>query len=126
MRIATLLTALILALGAAGAARADARFVAAEPGAQPFHLGSLRLTALHDAQIIVANDGKTFGLGVGTRAVGNVLRAAGAPPDQITLSANALLVRTGRQLVLIDTGVGPRYHGALLGSLSLPASHRAT
>jgi glyoxylase-like metal-dependent hydrolase (beta-lactamase superfamily II) len=48
-----------------------------------------------------------------------VLRAAGAPPDRITLSVNDLLVRSGHRLVLIDTGLGPRYHGALLGSLKL-------
>lgn len=119
MRIATLLAALLLGLGAVGGARADPKFISVAPAAQPFHLGALSLTALHDAQIVVPNDGKTFGLGVSTSAVGNVLRATGAPPDQITLSVNALLVRTGRRLMLIDTGLGPRYHGALPGSLGL-------
>lgn len=119
MRIAPLLAVLLLGLVAASGARADPKFIAVAPAAQSFHVGALRLTALHDAQVLVPNDGKTFGLGVGTHAVGNVLRAAGAPVDQVTLSVNALLVRTGRQLVLIDTGLGPRYHGALLGSLKV-------
>jgi glyoxylase-like metal-dependent hydrolase (beta-lactamase superfamily II) len=82
-------------------------------------LGTLSLTALHDAQIVVANDGKTFGLGVSTSDVGEVLHAAGAPPDRITISVGALLVRTGRRVILIDTGFGPRYHGALPASLKL-------
>jgi glyoxylase-like metal-dependent hydrolase (beta-lactamase superfamily II) len=118
MRTAILLAALFC-LGATAGARADVKFAAVEPSARSFQVGSLSLTALHDAQIIVANDGKTFGLGVSTRAVGDVLRAAGAPTDHITLSANALLVRTGSRLILIDTGLGTRYHGALLGSLKL-------
>ena len=117
MRIATLLAALLLGLGVVSGACADPKFISVAPAAQSFHVGALHLTALHDAQILVPNDGKTFGLGVSTRAVGNVLRAAGALADQVTLSVNALLVRTGRRLVLIDTGLGPRYHGALLGSL---------
>jgi glyoxylase-like metal-dependent hydrolase (beta-lactamase superfamily II) len=48
-----------------------------------------------------------------------VLRAAGAPPDRITLSVNELLVRTDGRLILIDTGLGPRAHGALVASLKL-------
>lgn len=119
MRIPTLLAALLVGLGAVSGARAAARFVAVAPAATPFHVGALSLTSLHDTQIVVANDGKTFGLGVSTRAVANVLRAAGAPTDRITLSVNDLLVRSGRQLILIDTGLGPRYHGAVLASLKL-------
>ena len=116
---AAILFAALLCVGAAAGARADVRFVPAEPAARSFHVGALAVTALHDAQIVVPNDGKTFGLGVGTGAVGNVLRAAGAPADRITLSANALLVRTGGRLILIDTGLGPRAHGALPASLRL-------
>jgi len=119
MRIAIPLAVLFLGLGAVSGARADVKFDTVAPAARSFHVGSLSLTALHDAQIIVANDGKTFGLGVSTSEVGNVLRAAGAPPDRITLSANALLVRTGGRLLLIDTGLGPQFHGALPGSLKL-------
>ena len=118
MRIATLLALVLFGLGAVSGARADVKFAPAAPAARSFHVGALSLTALHDAQITVANDGKTFGLGVSTRTVGNVLRAAGAPPDRITLSANALLVHTGRRVILIDTGLGPRY-GALLRSFQI-------
>lgn len=124
MRVATVLAALLIGVGAVTGARADVKFVPVEPAAQSFNVGALTLTALHDAQIVVANDGKTFGLGVSTRAVGNVLRAAGVPTDRITLSTNALLVRTGHRLILIDTGLGPRYHGALLASLKLAGVSR--
>lgn len=120
MRIATLLVGLLVGLGGAvSGARAGVKFVSVAPAARPVHVGAIDLTSLHDSQIVVANDGKTFGIGVSTRAVAKVLRAAGAPPDRITLSVNDLLVRTGRRLILIDTGLGPRYHGALLASLKL-------
>ena len=39
------------------------------------------------------------------------------PDDRITLSVNALLVRTGRRVVLLDTGLGPKGHGDLIASL---------
>jgi glyoxylase-like metal-dependent hydrolase (beta-lactamase superfamily II) len=118
MRTAILLAAL-LSLGAAAGARADAKFVPTAPEARSFHVGALTLTALHDEQIVIANDGKTFALGVSTSEVGKVLRAAGAPADRVPLSVNALLVRMGRRLILIDTGLGPRYHGHALDSLKV-------
>lgn len=116
MRTAIVLAAL-LGLGAATGARADPRFVPVTPEARSFHIGALTLTALHDEQIVIPNDGKTFAPGMSTREVAKVLRAAGAPTDEITLSVNALLVRTGHRLILIDTGLGPQYHGELLASL---------
>lgn len=119
MRAAFLFAALVLGAGAVTGARADVEFAPVEPAARTFHVGAFTLIALHDAQIIVANDGKTFGIGISTRAVGNVLRAAGSPTDRITLSANALLVRTAHRVILIDTGLGPRFHGALPSSLKL-------
>lgn len=118
MRVALVLAALLFGVADFGGARADVKIAAAEPAARSFHVGALSLTALRDAQIVVANDGKTFGLGVSTRAVGKVLRAAGAPVDPITLSADALLVHAGERLLLLDTGLGPQ-HGALLASLKL-------
>lgn len=118
MRTLAVLAAL-LCLGITAVARAGVQFVTVEPAARPFHVGKLTVTALHDAQIVIDNDGKTFGLGVSPGTVGKVLSAAGAPADRITLSASALLVRTGHRLILIDTGLGPRYHGQLLASLKL-------
>jgi glyoxylase-like metal-dependent hydrolase (beta-lactamase superfamily II) len=89
------------------------------PAVQTFHLGQMELTALHDAQIVVPNDGKSFGADAKAGEVADVLRAAAAPTGEITLSVNVLLVRTGGHIVLLDTGTGPEWHGALLGSLKL-------
>ncbi|HVJ40475.1 MAG TPA: MBL fold metallo-hydrolase [Dongiaceae bacterium] len=115
---AAFLAASLLALGVALAPLATASLARAaeqQPEARAFKLGAFNLVALHDAQFTPPNDGKIFGVGVGPAAVTQVLQAAGAPTDHITLSVDALLVKTGQQVVLIDTGVG----GALQGSLKL-------
>src|ERR1700761_2249787 len=88
------------------------------PAAHSFMVGKLQLTTLHDAQFVFPNDGKTFAVGVDTATSGALLRTAGAPTDRITLSVNQLLVRTGHRVVLIDTGIGAKGHGALMGSLA--------
>ena len=89
----------------------------ASPAAQSFRLGKLQLTALHDAQVVFPNDGKIFGANVGPDAVGKLLWAKGLPSDQITVSVNVLAVRSGRRIILLDTGLGPKAHGGLAGSL---------
>ena len=90
---------------------------AVAPSAHPFQLGRLQLIALHDAQFVVPNDGTLFGTDVGTAAIAAALRANGLPDDRVTLSVNALLVRSGPRLLLLDTGIGPTAQGALLASL---------
>ncbi|MGH3634886.1 MAG: hypothetical protein ACRDTS_12535, partial [Mycobacterium sp.] len=107
MRAAVLLSAL-LGLGSVACARADILFKPVAPAVRSFNLGALRLTVLHDAQIIVPNDGKTFGIGVDPRKVSEVLRDAGVPTDRIPLSVNVLMLHIGPHLVLIDTGLSPR------------------
>lgn len=89
----------------------------ATPAAHTFTVGKLELTTLRDGQVVVPNDGKSFGLGVDTGTMSSVLRSAGAPSDRISLSVNALLVRSGKRLLLLDTGLGPKVHGGLLESL---------
>ena len=103
--------------GTAGAADNTFGPHPAIPEAHPFTLGKLQLTTLHDAQFVFPNDGKTFGVGVDPAQTSDVLRAAGAPTDRITLSVSSLLVRTGHRLVLIDAGGGVKMHGSLLESL---------
>ena len=100
-----------------GVPAADSTFgpAAVTPAAHSFNIGKLQLTALHDAQFIFPNDGKTFGVDSTPAAVGAVLRTAGAPTDRITLSVNSLLVRTGRRVLLIDTGIGAKSVIASLG-----------
>ena len=118
MRRITWVAALV-SLGMAVGADAAVAFGPATvaPAAHEFALGKLKLATLHDAQFVVPNDSKTFGIGADPAAVSDVLRAAGAPTDRITLSVNALLVRMGHRVVLIDTGIGQKSHGELLGSL---------
>ena len=102
-----------------GVPAADSTFgpAAVTPTAHSFNIGKLQLTALHDAQFIFPNDGKTFGVDSTPAAVGAVLRTAGAPTDRITLSVNSLLVRTGRRVLLIDTGIGAKPLIASLGEV---------
>ncbi len=120
MRVATWLAA-YLGLGLSiGVPAADSTFgpSSGPPEAKSFSVGKLQLTVLHDAQFVFPNDSKTIGVDSTPAAVSDVLRAGGAPTDRITLAVDALLVRTGHRVVLIDTGLGEKVHGALMASLS--------
>jgi glyoxylase-like metal-dependent hydrolase (beta-lactamase superfamily II) len=97
----------------------DISVVTVAPAAHPFRLGKLDLTVLHDCELVVPNDGKTFGIDARPGEVAAVLRAASAPTTKITLSVNVLLVRSGEHIALLDTGVGAANRGALLASLKL-------
>ena len=109
----------VLGCGVALDASADDPFgpSAAPAASQTFQLGNMKVIALRDAQFVVHNDGKTFGVDAGAAAVGELLRAGGLPDDRITLSVNALVVRTGARTVLLDAGLGPSVHGSLIASL---------
>jgi glyoxylase-like metal-dependent hydrolase (beta-lactamase superfamily II) len=101
-------------------ARADDISVAAvAPAAHPFRLGKLDLTVLRDCELVIPNDGKTFGIDAGAGEVTAVLRAASAPTATITLSVDVLMVRTADHIALLDTGMGAANRGALLASLKL-------
>ncbi len=113
-------TLLAVAAGLAAAAPADDGFgpQAVPAAAQTFKVGSLQVIALHDAQYVVHNDAKVFGVDAGAAAVGELLKKNKLPDDRVTLSVNALLVRTGNRVVLIDSGLGPTANGALMASLA--------
>jgi glyoxylase-like metal-dependent hydrolase (beta-lactamase superfamily II) len=104
-------------LTAAAGVAATTGPIAVEPAATKFNIGKLTAFALHDADIAVANDGSVFGVDGSTDDVAKVLKAAGAPPDVITLSVDALLVKVKDHVVLIDSGLGPKAHGVLSQSL---------
>lgn len=97
----------------------DISEAAVAPAIHPFRLGKLDLMVLHDAEIVVPNDGRTFGIGLSPGRVAAVLRDAGAPTTRITLSVNVLMVRTAGHIALLDTGIGVAGHGALRASLKL-------
>ncbi len=87
-----------------------------------FKIGALDAAATLDGTITAANDGKTFGVGRPTSDVAEVLKAAGLPTDHLELSIQPLLVRSGTQVLLFDTGAGDV---AFAKGGKLPASLRA-
>lgn len=89
------------------------------PAAVAFKIGQLQAWSLRDADFGIANDGKTFGADVGPAEVTKVLAAAGRPTDKIPVDIDALLIKTGDRLVLIDTGLGPLAANQLVASLKL-------
>jgi glyoxylase-like metal-dependent hydrolase (beta-lactamase superfamily II) len=109
----------IVGLGVADLALAEDGFgpQPVAPASQAFKVGKLQLVALRDTQIVLHNDAKVFGVDAGAAAVGELLKANGAADDRITLSIDALLVRTGQRLILLDTGLGPKAKGVLIASL---------
>jgi glyoxylase-like metal-dependent hydrolase (beta-lactamase superfamily II) len=88
------------------------------PASQSFKVGKLQLIALRDAQFVAHNDGKIFGVDAGPAAVGELLKGNGLPEDRIPLGVDALLVRTGHRVILLDAGLGPKAHGNLMASLT--------
>lgn len=104
----------LFAASLALAGPAAAQPAAPTPQATGFSVGDLQLTALRDTQFLRPNDGALFNPPGGTEAVGEALKAAGVSADTIALSVDALLVKTGDRVVLIDTGVG----GVLQASLA--------
>ena len=116
---AKLLAAALAAFLAGLPARADDGTRTAPAGVASFRLGALEVTALRDSGYVSPNDGGDFGRDVGPGAVAKLLAAAGAPTDRISLAVDALLIRGGGRVILIDTGMGPGNHGALVASLKL-------
>jgi glyoxylase-like metal-dependent hydrolase (beta-lactamase superfamily II) len=106
--------AAIVALSLAHQGLAMAQMPTQQPEAKSFKLGEFDIVALHDAQFVKPNDGKTFGIDHSPAEVAEILKAAAAPTETITLSVDALLVKSKKHVVLIDTGVG----GALQDSLA--------
>lgn len=118
MKLNAFVAAIVAALFLPCAANAAGPGPAA-PAATQFSVGALNVISLADGVYVLPNDGKIFGADVGPDAVTEVLQGAQAPTDQITLPVDALLVRDGAHVVLIDTGLGPKVGGALTSSLKL-------
>ncbi len=109
------LTALALVLPACAQAAGPE---AVAPEAKAFHIGTFQAWSLRDLLNVVPNDNSVIGQGQTQVEVATVLKAAGQPTDHIPLSIDALLVKTGNRVVLIDTGMGPKAHGVLIESLA--------
>ncbi len=108
-------TALALCL-APLAAQAGPEPAAAD--AKSIRVGTFEVWSLVDALNAVPNDNTVVGVGHTPAEVAAVLKAAKQPTDTITLGVDALLVKTGDRVVLIDTGLGPKVHGVLIDSLA--------
>ncbi len=106
-----------VAVALAGFAAAGAH-AAATPAATPLSIGKLKAWSLTDAIFVLPNDGKVFGGSAGSAGVTQVLSAAGAPTDTVTLGVDALLVKDGAHVVLLDTGNGAKNGGVLQDSLA--------
>jgi glyoxylase-like metal-dependent hydrolase (beta-lactamase superfamily II) len=85
---------------AAGAA------ITAHRDAGEFRIGELSAVALRDGELKFPNDSKTFGVGHSPQEVAKLLRAAGAPENELALNIQPLLVRAGDKVLLFDTGAG--------------------
>jgi glyoxylase-like metal-dependent hydrolase (beta-lactamase superfamily II) len=101
------LTSSVLMAGAAALprqARAAAPLARAQdPGAYRYKLGDYQLTALYDGIWYLPIDDK-FMRNASATAVDKALDAAFLPPRVLPISITALMVNTGKKLILIDTG----------------------
>jgi hypothetical protein len=88
--------------------------------AREFHLGSMRLLSLHDEEMLVANDGKTFGANVSPQEVAALLRSKSVKEDRIPVSINVLYAERDDRRYLFDTGMAPAAKGNLLDNLTAP------
>lgn len=99
---------------------------AAPPAAAPsadvfnFKIGGLDATALKDGDLLVANDGKTFGIGRPASDVAALLKAAGEPTDILNLSIQPLLVRGEGKVLLFDAGAAGVSWAPQAGKLASP------
>jgi glyoxylase-like metal-dependent hydrolase (beta-lactamase superfamily II) len=73
------------------------------PGAYRYKLGDYQLTALYDGTWFLPIDDK-FVRNASGAAVNAALKAAFLPPNVLPVTFTALLVNTGKKLILIDTG----------------------
>jgi glyoxylase-like metal-dependent hydrolase (beta-lactamase superfamily II) len=106
----TALGAGFAALVLPGAARAAAPMRGGQvAGWYRFKLGEFECTVVSDGALTLAPSHPTFGGNVATATeVQAALRGAFLPEDRMQAELNCLVVNTGRELVLLDAGVGPQ------------------
>ncbi len=89
------------------------------PGFYKFKLGAFEVIALHEG-VLIHDRPAGFVPNATEEEVGEAFAAAGMAHDKLTITFNALAVRTPDKIVLIDTGLGefgPPNTGLLLGNL---------
>ena len=90
------------------------------PGFYKFMVGDIEVIALHEG-ILVRDRPAGFVPNARDEEVGAAYAAAGMAADKLTITFNALALRAGGKVIVIDTGLGefgPPGTGKLLGNLA--------
>lgn len=104
--ISALAAPLVLAR-AAGAAEGDTMQMAEKPSSDSFTLGDFKLLVIEDGTRMMENPGETFGTGQDPETVAALLEENFLPTDKSLNGFNPVLVDTGSEKILFDTGMGP-------------------
>ena len=86
------------------------------PGWSRFLLGDFQCTVLTDGPFQVGPPASAF-VGASEQELTEILRDAFLPTEMISLQQNMLLIETGRERILFDSGAGraPEYGGKIFG-----------
>ena len=103
----TALAAPFVARGSAHAADDETMAQAEGPRTDSFPLGDFKLVVVEDGSRVMENPGETFGTGQAPEAVGALLEENFLPADKMVNGFAPVLVDTGEQTILFDTGMGP-------------------
>ena len=76
-----------------------------------FSLGDFQLTVIQDAAF--ALESAAFGIGAPEGAVDDVLAANNMPTGTVSTAVNVMLIETGSERILLDTGTGQRVASSL-------------
>ena len=83
-------------------------------GVFTFWVGGCKCVSVSDgSQLIDAQTLPTFFLGSNAEDLAQALRRHGLSPDSLDLQSNCLLVDTGAERILVDSGGGSVYHSVL-------------
>ena len=83
-------------------------------GVYTFLLGDFKCVSISDgSQRLDAATQKTFFAGSTAEALARALRRHGLSPDYLDLQSNCLLIDTGGERILVDSGGGSVYHSVL-------------
>lgn len=83
-------------------------------GVFPFSLGDFKCVSISDgSQLLDAEMQKTFFVGSTAEELARALRQHGLPLDHLDLQSNCLLIDTGAERILVDSGGGSVYHSVL-------------
>ncbi|MBB4121253.1 MBL fold metallo-hydrolase [Martelella radicis] len=85
----------------------DSMKMADAPASDSFDLGEFKLLVVEDGTRLMENPGETFGTGQDPETVAALLEENFLPPDKLINGFAPVLVDTGNETVLFDTGMGP-------------------